>query len=1067
MNVTNVEFITKTLIPQAGNRVVRRQRLIDLLHDHVPLRAQVVCAPAGYGKTTLLVDFASDLDVPVCWYSIDSSDQDPTTLLEGILSSIRSRFPSFGRLTSSRLPVSADTAKEASQLVRTLTGEIYSGIPDYFVLVLEDSHFLEGSEPAKAVLDLVLQHAPDNCHIIISCRALVELPALSKLFVQGLAAKVSTPDLSFTSEEVKNLLNAYHGIDLTGEQVSRLVAATDGWIIGILLEIDHLRGRALDKQSPSFSSFDVLEYLKSQVLDKQPPEIRSFLLATSILDFMEPEVCERLLEVSQSKRMLRLIEQQNLFTQRIDGEKNWYRYHHLFRGFLRDWLLEEDPTLFFGLHAKVALIFEERGQWNDAITHYLTAKKHDEAARVIATVGERYLKSGKWTTLSNWIEALPAQTMYSNPELVLLQAESLIHLGKSDEAACMLTILLDQMTGDKDWLYRAKALSRRSAAFRLTGHLPEAKRDIRIAIRLLREHKGPAEVLGDAHRRLGNILGEEGRFDLALTHLRRGLRHYTSTFDVGESAAVHNSLGIVYKRLGQLPRANVHFSKAREAWLKTENFGALAATLNNIGIVYQRQGQYDLALDAFRSGLEKARATGYRRMEACILISMAELLRDLGSYDEALNSYQAGLQLAREVMEAYYVACATAGISETYRLIGATEKAEVLLKEALYQAEEQGQNYDAALFTTQLAVIEYQRHQYDTAMAILYRAGEHLQKFGDKDALAKVYFHSAQASFLAKKYETALEWLEQASRLADELGYEEFLVVEGKNATALIQFGALRNVGGGRFTRIIKKIRLRRNLSAMGQGGGVSVSPGRPEVEAYAFGDSRVLVNSHPITEAQWRSSRAKEVFFYLLSVSTRQTREQIATALWPDASPAKGASNLHISLYRARRAVFPGIFTFEEGRYRLNSDLNVWFDAAEFESLFIMATRLPPDNQDRILHLESALKLYVSPFLSEFYSDWSQARRRELEDKYLRILCLLAKYYADRKDYGKAMSLLEKLMGIDPYNDEAYTQMMKLQLAEGDTTSAVRTYRRYLEIAGDTPDLTVPPQLRQLHRRV
>ena len=1070
MAVANVEFATKLTVPRKGDDVIYRQRLIDLLHAHIHLCVQVISAPTGYGKTTLLVDFANDLDTPVCWYSLDTSDQDPRLLLEGILASIRFHFPKFGHLTQSRLLETEDVVGEASHLVGTLTGEIYTAIPEYFVLVLEDYHFIEDSDPAKILLNLFVERAPDNCHIIVSSRTPVELPAISKLALQQRAVSLSTSQLSFTPMEVKELLATHYSLHLSEEDADKLATDTEGWIIGILLSAHSLREGELHRDILRLSQRDVFRYLTLEVYERQPSDIQKFLLASSTLDVMEPEICDRLLGLANSRKLLHDIERRSLFMYCIDGEKAWYRYHHLFREFLQSKLLEENPGKFALLHCNAASLFEQDQRWNDAITHFSTARRYDEALRVIKTVGEDFLKSGKWATVSRWIEALPRDMRLSNPDLILLHAQSLIHLGEADEAARLLTDLLRQVTSDEDWLYRVKALSWRSAAFRLTGHFAEAKNDIETGIRLLGQHSGPADIFGDAHNRLGNIYAEQGRFTLAIKHMRHALKHYSSVFDVCQMAAVHNSLGIIYKRLGDLTKANMHFEHARQEWQKAKNFGNLASTLNNIGIIYQRRGQYDLALDTFRFGLEKARETGYQRTEACILINLAEVLRDLDLYDDALAAYHEGLELARQAMEAYFVAWAMAGIGETYRLLGDRDKAEIILKEAISQAEEHGQSYEATLFATQLGIIEYERGRYETAIGILGGVCDHLKDIGDKDALAKAYFHLAQASFLVKKFDLAINWLEKASGLADELGYYDFLAVEGRNAPLLIQYGISRGIGGNHFARIMEKIRRHRNSQRRRATTKVSVSPSmatKPDIEAHALGEIRVLVDSRPVSEVQWRSNRAKEMFCYLLCCGTGRTKEQVTSALWPDLSPAKATSNFHINLYRARRAIFPGVFTLEHGQYRINPDLNIRFDAVEFERLLNRAEDLPRSSKARSANLEQAVELYRGPFMEEFYSEWTEIRRRELEDKYLKALSLLANFNSDRGKHDKAIAFLEKLIAIDPYHDEVYCQLMEWHLAAGDKVSALRTYNRYLDTVASEMELTPPAQMRELHKRI
>jgi ATP/maltotriose-dependent transcriptional regulator MalT/DNA-binding SARP family transcriptional activator len=1070
MSIGTAIFNPKLLVPRRGNKIIRRERLIDILHDNVQTRIQVLSAPTGYGKTTLLTNFAQDLGAPICWYTIDATDEDPRVLLEGILASICSRFPNFGHQTNSRLLSTTDLTKDATQLLNTLAAEISSDIADFFVLVLDDYHFLQNSEPARLLLNLFLERTPDNCHVIISSRTQVELPVISKTVLQNPAAIITVSQLSLTSGETKDLVAAHYGIDLSIQEADKLTQHTGGWIIGVLSGVHSLREGKLAVQMPAISQEDVSRYLTSEVYDKQPPAIQSFLLASSTLDDLSPEICDQLLPSINSRKILRLLDQQNLFMQCIDENKKWYRYHQIFKDFLQAKLLEDDPAQFTNLHSVAGSVYEHNQRWNEAVKHYATAGKYDEAVRVIKAVGADFFKSGKWTTISKWLDMLPDALRTSDPEMVILDAQTLAYIGRVDEAVHILSRLIGGFSGEKDWLLKAKALSWRSAAFRLNGYFREARADIGTSIRLLEQHQGPAELLGDAHRRLGDIHAEQGRFPSALRHLQRALRCYSSVLDIGEIARVHNSLGITYKRLGQLARAKMHFEKARAGWLKTKNFGALAIALNNIGLIYQRMGEYNLALETFRSSLEKAKETGYRRVEAGILISIADVLRDMGQYQEAMPVYQEGLELARQLMESSFVAYATAGIGETYRLQGEREKAEILLKEAQHQAEEQEQPYEAALFSIPLGIIEYERGRFERAVAVLNDASQRLETLGDRDALAKVYFHLAQASFLTRKYDSAIEWLEKVSVLADELGYEDFLAIEGRNAIPLIQYGAEKGIGSARFFRILDKIGIIGKRRTTGLSTGISIdldTRTKPDIEVRALIHTQVTISNRRVSDADWRSNRAKEIFFYLLTYRGGRTKEQITAALWPDLSPARGTSNLHINLFRARRALYPGIFIFEDGCYKINPNLHIWFDVAEFENLLAVAEATTSPITDRASALERALELCGGTFLEELYSEWIEDRRRELENKYLRVLSLLADYYASRGNYSRAVALLEKFIAIDPYEEDAYCRIIRWHLAERNRSLALRTYKQYVELAADENKSESSYEIRRLYQRI
>jgi len=1068
MVTPNLEFATKCLVPKKGEHVIARRRLIDLLHRQIDKRVQTLSAPAGYGKTTLLIDFAEELEAPVCWYSLDVSDQDAPLLLEGIVHSIRRNFPDFGQATLARLAAARDASQEMRGLVGTLTGEMFETIPDFFVLVLDDYHNVEDSALASEMLNLLIERAPENCHIVMASRTPVDLPALHKLKLQEKASSLATADMAFAPAEVKDLLGKHQGLSLTEQEAGALAVSTEGWIVGILLSSYSLRGGKPSEQIFSLSHEDVFRYLGAEVYFKQPPKVREFLLGSSTLENMDPEACDTLLGRSGSRALLKDIEKRSLFIQCIDEKRVCYRYYALFREFLQKTLIVENRELFMALHSQAALSAEKDCRWQDAIGHYLTVGLYGQAQSLIARMGQEYLKSGKWSTVARWIEALPENARADDHDLVLLHSQSLIHLGENGRAAQLLTKALSQTAEDIDWLFRSMALSWRSAALRITGHFNEARNDIEQAIALLTSHNGAPDVLGDAYRRLGTICAEQGQFQIALSQFNHALELFSSLLDVGQMADVHNSIGILYKRLGELGQAGIHFEKAREGWLETKNYGALALTLANVGYIYQRFGQYAIALDNMEAGIEKARMTGYRRAEACLLIGKAEVLRDLDRYDEALDSYNLSLDIAREVMESYYVICAKAGLGETYRLLGDIDKAEVLIKEAVSQADSQGQGYDSALLTTQLGVIEYERGHYAEAKTVLKDVCDELETIGDKDGLAKAWFHLAQAAFLEKKYTEAITNLRRASSLADELGYDAFFAVEGRKSVLLMEYAVAEGVSAERFTRIVGKIKLHRVESdRISRTGNQSGSPRRPEIEARALGQSSVLLDGQPISEAQWRSLRAKEILFFLLSSDGAQTRENITAAVWPDLSPAKAASNFHINLYRLRRALHPRIVTVEQGRYLINPNLEIWFDGLEFEKLVKASDSAVLSDAELIPNLEKAVSLYKGQFLAEIYSDWAVEKRQELENEYVKALMLLARLSSDRGQHYRAVGLLEKLVSIDPYQDEIYCQLIEEHLAMGNDMAASGVYKRYVEKVARELDCIPSARMRNLYKRI
>ncbi len=908
MDTVPAEFDAKIHLPPAAGHTIRRQRLIDLLHRDLHLGLQLIAAPAGYGKTTLLTDFCSDLDIPVCWYAIDRRDFDPGYFIAGLIASVRLHFPEFGRSSEARATASEKGAPTTGQLADALTRDMSDGIPDYFLLVLEDYHFADGSADFRLLVDAVVARMPENCHLIISSRTAIDLPAVTTRLIRAQASTLTGADLAFSTAEIKELAARHKGPELSDAAIDQLARDTDGWIVGLMLHFSGGGGSQRLDGFPALTREDLFRFLAAEAYQHLPAPMRAFLLKSSVLQQIDPDFCDRLLGTRDSIKLLRSAQRRNLFLSSVAGKPTAYRYHPLFREFLEAEFAETDPVEQSRLHGRAAVMFREDRRWPEAIDHFLAARRYARARDVIREVGQDFLKTGKWLTVSAWIDALPARFRAGDGELLLLQAQTAVHAGRLAEAAGMLTTVIDMAPDAEGWLRRARSLSWRSAAHRLAGNLVEARRDIKSAIALLERNGGPSGNLGDAYRRLGVIYLEQGRLAASLPYFRRALKHCASVFDLAETAAVYNALGTAYRELGDLAKATAHFDFARQNWQKVGNLGALASLLNNLGLVYQCQGDYERALTTLRAALENARVSGYRRTEACVMISIADVLRDTGMFDDALTAYQEGLTLAEEVMEVYYIIWATAGMGETHRLLGAPQTAETLLRQALSQAEVHGRAYESALFSVRLGIIEYERGEYRKALTILHRAGSFLRQHGDKEALARTSFHIAQARFLAREYAEAERALAEAAQLTAELGYDTFLAVEARNAILLLEFAGSRGIGAGQYVRLLKDVRSR---AAPRLGGAAHarvdnvVRPQR-EFEVFGFGDGRVLVNGQRVSDSDWRSGRAREMFFYLVYCDVAQTKEQIAAALWPDLPPARSTSNFHISLFRARHTLVP-----------------------------------------------------------------------------------------------------------------------------------------------------------------
>jgi DNA-binding SARP family transcriptional activator len=245
---------------------------------------------------------------------------------------------------------------------------------------------------------------------------------------------------------------------------------------------------------------------------------------------------------------------------------------------------------------------------------------------------------------------------------------------------------------------------------------------------------------------------------------------------------------------------------------------------------------------------------------------------------------------------------------------------------------------------------------------------------------------------------------------------------------------------------------------------GTPVNKSSSVVEVTSFGEIKVVVNGRAVKEEEWRSIRAKEIFIYLLTVPSGQTREQVTEALWPDLSPARGSSNFHINLYRARQAIIPVIFSQVGGRYRINPEVTINFDLSQFRQMIDTSKTLSGSKKTDCL--EKAVAIYKGQFAREIYSDWAERIRLSAETEYIKALFFLADIYSQQHNDQKAIATLEYLINCDAYNDEAYCRIMQLQIDNKDLPAAQRTYQLYCQnVVPETNSIS--PQISRIYQKL
>jgi len=225
----------KVRIPPRRRELIARPRLTEQLYAHLDKALLFVIAPAGYGKTSFLVDVSNQVDMPVCWLSLDGLDQDPQRFLRYVIAALAERFPAFGRDSLAVLGNMTSLAADQEQILVTLTNEITMKIHDHFLLVLDDFHLVEEERMIRQLLGRFLQLCGENVHLVISSRNLPDLPVSPLLIARNQAGGISFEDLSFQVDEIQTLFRQNRGLEITNEEAQSILRDTEGWVAAIHL----------------------------------------------------------------------------------------------------------------------------------------------------------------------------------------------------------------------------------------------------------------------------------------------------------------------------------------------------------------------------------------------------------------------------------------------------------------------------------------------------------------------------------------------------------------------------------------------------------------------------------------------------------------------------------------------------------------------------------------------------------------------------------------------------------------------------------------------------------------
>jgi LuxR family maltose regulon positive regulatory protein len=647
MNVSLLS--TKLHIPRPRvNRVVRSRlntKLIAALDrlGHLTL----ISAPAGFGKTTLLAELAIESGRPVAWISLGDGDNDPNRFWSYVIAACQSVHPEVGEAALTLLQTPQPLADETIPTI--LTNDLVN-LEEDLILILDDYHAIQ-NQSIHLALSFLIDHLPDNLHLILATRIDPPLP-LARLRARDQLTEIRAADLRFTREEAASFLSQTMGLVLTEQDVDVIETRTEGWIASLQLAgismREHEDAAGFIKAFAGSNIF-VADYLMEEVLKNQPQEVRTFLLETSILARLHPNLCDSVRGASDSRTVLRSLYQSNLFVVPLDDEGNWFRYHQLFADLITAHLhASASADEIAMLHRRAAHWYEQSDMMSDAISHAISAGDYSYAVNLIEKIALPMILKAHFKTVEDWLAAIPPQFLKDN--LPANMAIAWMHLLRRnfERAAPNLQRLQEMFLArdekEIDPTLRGEWFSLQAILLNAEGKPVESHEMAEEALQLLPDNE--TQVRSMTYMTLSNAYEQLLDYGPARQVLETMIHHARATNDLTSEIFGCSLLGRMLLQQGEQHAAHQIVFQAVQQMEQAGSLSPFSATLfGELAQIHYQWHQIKDAREYFSRSVQWSTLGGFSDAEIYHGVFQSRLFQMEGNLQAAVDEIERSLRL--------------------------------------------------------------------------------------------------------------------------------------------------------------------------------------------------------------------------------------------------------------------------------------------------------------------------------------------------------------------------------------------------------------------------------------
>lgn len=574
-------------------------------------RFVLVSAPAGYGKTSLLIEWAHVTARRIAWLTVEPDADEPVRLLRYL---VEAWSAADDRVRRSPAGLMLETNQaEADLVVRALANHAVLDAVE-LTFVFDDLHHV-GNPATCETLMFLIEHLPPGARFVASCRGEVRLPR-SRLRVRHHLTEIDADRLAFGPRETEALFAQQGAADLSGAELAHVQEQFQGWAAGLQLAARARQRTELGPEAGAEGERVARAFLVDEVVSALEPEARDFLVQCSVLDQLSPVLCDAVTQRADSAAMLDMLERANVFVQRLGGDEPWYRVHPLLRAALQEALHGRPELDVPALHARAGRWMFEQHLVDAAFRHAVAGADRQLAAEIAEAFAVSKLESGDFRAVAHWMEQVPRTWYDECPELQILRMTFTVFSGDIDGGLR----IIDEL--DARWGSRGDRVSERFSAKLAVGRcaiacfldeIEQAEAAAAIAFRDL----DPADVMfrSNTHHALADTYRRNGRWDDARRHYLQVLTYDSDPAFLHRAAHVYGALADLEGRRGRFRDAARYWERDIAAILDRESAGTVPFPI--VGWAYIRHAEIlfewnriNEARGELERGLERAELGG-------------------------------------------------------------------------------------------------------------------------------------------------------------------------------------------------------------------------------------------------------------------------------------------------------------------------------------------------------------------------------------------------------------------------------------------------------------------------